>query len=453
MTDLLEREGINELNPMQKDALAAGIDRGKNVVIAAPTASGKTLCAEFAIINKAKSGMCVYIVPLRALAEDKFESFKKIFHDLKVGVATGDYDSGATEFGKYDLVVVTPEKMDSVLRHSPAWLNKISLVVADEIHLINDVERGPNLEVVLARLKQMLPQAQIVALSATIKNCDEIAGWLDATLVKSDYRPVKLNQGVYYDGMVWTEGETIEAEGVEGCFEKMVKEGKQALVFVSTRKSAEAVAERLAELQRKNETLDRLANKMESGIEEHRTTQTKRLAKCLRKGIAFHHAGLTSRERKAIQKAFKERKLLKGIVCTTTLAMGIDYPASVVIVRDLRRFDGFGSDYLPVLEVQQMIGRAGRPRYDKEGFAVLMCKNADEAAYLAERYYKGESEPIYSKLGVEPVLRFHLLAAIASGYTTTYEALERFVSSTFFAFQYGNTAELFAMIEKDIGRA
>lgn len=444
MIDLLQREGINELNPMQKDAFNAGITKGKNIVIAAPTASGKTLCAEMAIAEKAKIGMCIYIVPLRALAEDKYSSFKNIFYDLKVGLATGDYDSNARELEKYDLLVVTPEKMDSILRHAPEWLKKISLVVADEVHLIDDVERGPNMEIVLSRLKYLLPSAQIIALSATIKNCDEIAAWLDATLIKSDYRPVKLNKGVFYDNIIWLEEKTEEAEDVESCFEKLVKNGKQGIIFVSTRRSAEAVAEKLAEAQ-KDVVMPKLAKKMNSSSEI--TSQTKRLAKCIKKGIAFHHAGLTSKERKVVQKGFKEKKLIKGIVCTTTLAMGIDYPASVVIVRDLKRYDGMGMDYLPILEVQQMIGRAGRPRYDKEGTAVLICKNSEEARLVSDIYFNGESEPIYSKMGVEPVLRFHILASIASGYTNTYESLEKFISSTFYAFQYGDLQEILGKVE------
>ena len=177
---IFREQGISDLYPPQAEALPSALS-GKNVVLSVPTASGKSLVAYLTILDAAIRGKkSMYIVPLRALASEKWEDlqpFKKL--GIKVGISTGDLDSKGSHLARNDIVVCTSEKADSLLRHGAGWLNEVEVVVADEIHLINDSSRGPTLEVVLSKLRMMNPEIQVIALSATIQNAEEIAEWLD----------------------------------------------------------------------------------------------------------------------------------------------------------------------------------------------------------------------------------------------------------------------------------
>ncbi|MBI5061438.1 MAG: restriction endonuclease subunit R, partial [Candidatus Aenigmarchaeota archaeon] len=168
-------------------------------------------------------------------------------------------------------------------------------------------------------------------------------------------------------------------------------------------------------------------------------------------GAAFHHAGLANPQRKLVEGAFKQG-LVKILTATPTLAAGINIPAYRVIVRDLKRFQQFkGMDYLPNMEIEQMTGRAGRPQFEKEGEGILIAKTQVEAAYAWENYIKGKPEKIYSKVGVEPVLRMHSLALISSATCHTTQELFDFYSKTFYAKQYQDFGELKKKIEKMLG--
>ncbi len=188
---VLEGLGIVELFPPQEDTIRAGALEGRNIVLASPTASGKTLIAELCALKHVldNHGKVIYLSPLRALASEKFEDFRKYTvirkadgRRVNVGISTGDFDSADNWLERYDIIITTNEKADSLLRHRAKWMDEISLVVADEIHLLNEADRGPTLEIVLARLLQVNPRIQVLALSATINNVDEIAGWLNAQI-------------------------------------------------------------------------------------------------------------------------------------------------------------------------------------------------------------------------------------------------------------------------------
>ena len=199
------KSGIKEFRPAQQKAIDAGLLQGKNLLICTPTASGKTLIAEMAAgkaILEGK-GKAVYIVPLVALASEKAKDFKKKYESLfKVALSVGDFDSSDPHLMDYDLIMCTAEKLDSLIRHHAPWLRFVSVVIVDEVHLLNDVSRGPTLEVLLTLLKKILPSVQVIALSATIGNPEELAAWLQATLVKDDWRPVPLHKGVYLDNTI-----------------------------------------------------------------------------------------------------------------------------------------------------------------------------------------------------------------------------------------------------------
>jgi helicase len=185
------------LTPIQDKAVEAGLLQEKSLLICAPTASGKTLVATMAIANTFSKGKAIYLVPLKALANEKFNEYKDWLKDTdyKVVQSTGDVDSESSYLANYDLLILTTEKLDSLLRHRISWINEIKTVIVDEIHLLNDPSRGPTLEIILTLLKTLI-QPQIVGLSATIGNPEELAKWLEADLVQDSWRPVELKQGI-----------------------------------------------------------------------------------------------------------------------------------------------------------------------------------------------------------------------------------------------------------------
>ncbi|TMI34422.1 DEAD/DEAH box helicase, partial [Candidatus Bathyarchaeota archaeon] len=253
VVQLLEGEGLDQLYPPQEDAIAAGVLDGKNLVLASPTASGKTLVAEVCILKQVleKNGKAIYLAPLRALASEKFKEFQKYSsikkpsgEHLRVGISTGDYDSSDPWLGRYDIIISTNEKADSLLRHRAPWMNELSLVVADEIHLLTEHERGPTLEVVLTRLTEINPNIQVLALSATVRNAEEVGEWLRAGSVTTEWRPVPLKEGIYHEGQLqFKDGSSrIIPSGTKAPVLDIALDvlaaGGQALIFTETRRSA-----------------------------------------------------------------------------------------------------------------------------------------------------------------------------------------------------------------------
>ena len=453
----LEKEGIKKFYPPQEKALKKGLLEGKNLVLAVPTAAGKTLVATLAMIKSLEKGKkAIYVVPLISLANEKYEYYTKFFKERKVAISVGDFDSADPWLERYDVIVVTVEKLDSLIRHGAPWLCQTGLVVFDEVHLLNDPSRGPTLEILITKMRTMLKRAQFLFLSATIKNAEELAEWLDAILIKSDFRPTKLYEGIAYDSKIWLPemGEIKLREDLsleEAIAFEILKRRKQAIFFVATRRNAESLALKLASLTRKHlgrnerELLKKLGDEIENVLEIP-TSQCKKEGRCVRGGVAFHHAGLLGAQKRMIEKAFK-RGWLKFIVATPTLAYGVNLPAFAVIIRDARRYyPGIGSKYIPVLEYMQMVGRAGRPAYDEYGISMLTAKTEDEARVLFDRFIMGEMEEISSKLAIEPVLRMHVLALIATNFCNSERSIFSFFSKTFFAHQWGDIS----MIEEKV---
>jgi len=196
--EILKKEGIFDLRPSQEKAIQAGLLDGKSVLVCTPTASGKTMIAEMAAMKAVEEGFkAVYIVPLVALASEKAKEFKRKYEGAaKVALSIGDFDSADSDLIDYDIILCTSEKLDSLMRHHAPWIARVKVVIVDEIHLLNDPYRGPTLEIVLTMLKQIIPKAQIVGLSATIGNPQELADWLNAKLVIDNWRPVPLKKGI-----------------------------------------------------------------------------------------------------------------------------------------------------------------------------------------------------------------------------------------------------------------
>lgn len=203
--EALQKENIAELRPAQEKAVNAGLLEGKNLLICTPTASGKTLIAELSttktILEHKKKA--AYIVPLVALANEKAKEFKRKYSQLfKIALSTGDMDNSEQRLANFDFIICTAEKLDSITRHKTSWLSDIGVIIIDEIHLLNDVSRGPTLEILITLLRQIVPKAQIIGLSATIGNPQELSEWLNAELVLDNWRPVPLYKGVYYNGKI-----------------------------------------------------------------------------------------------------------------------------------------------------------------------------------------------------------------------------------------------------------
>jgi helicase len=448
----LQKRGITKLFEPQEEAMRTGVLQGDNLVLAVPTSSGKTLVAELSIMKTILDGRgrALYLVPLKSLAREKYEDFKE-YEELGITVAmsVGDYDSPGTKLRDADIVILTTERADSLIRHKTEWIGEVGIVIADEIHLINDASRGPTLEMVLAKLLQTLDSVQIVALSATISNADQIADWLGAKLVKSEWRPVPLNEGVYLSGEItFADGKKRRVplkrrEELVNVICDTLDEDGQVLVFVSSRRSTVAAAKRLVPHLRpylsddNASQLIRIAKRISSGPSKPEASKT--LARLISNGAAFHHAGLQNTERALVEDAFKDN-LLKVIVATPTLAAGVNLPARRVVIRDYRRYErGLGSYPIPVLEYKQMAGRAGRPKYDTYGEALLLARSESEKDDLFDNYTLSEPEEIQSKLASPTAVRFHLLASIASNMTRNRKEIDELMSTTFFACQFETT--------------
>jgi len=428
--DFLLSEGFSKLYPPQADCIDAGLLDGKSILVSAPTASGKTLTAILAMISylSKNTGKVVYLSPLRALASEKFTEFKKLEKidlgkKIKVGISTGDFENIEKNLEKNNVLVLTNEKMDSIIRHGAEWIDDIGLVIADEIHLIGDESRGPTLEMILTKLKLLESKPQILGLSATITNSDELANWLDCILVKNDWRPVPLSEGVYdAGGVIMNDGKKFDVEpSIRGISIDLgvqsVKDGGQSLVFAETRTRSKALATKAADVisqfleKNESEELEKISKKILSNNEH--TELVKTLATLIKKGVAFHHAGLNQNCRQTIETEFR-KGTIKLLSSTPTLAAGVNLPARRVVISNINRYNAKVGANRPIsiLEYKQLCGRAGRPQYDDYGESIIVGNgNSDD---LMEYYIHGEPEPILSKITDDKSLRTHVLSVIVT---------------------------------------
>ncbi|MEK0345910.1 MAG: DEAD/DEAH box helicase, partial [Nitrosopumilus sp.] len=428
--EFLKSQGFEKLYPPQADSVKSGLLDGKSILVSSPTASGKTLIAMLAMISylSKNDGKVIYLSPLRALATEKFSEFKKLEKialgkKIKVRISTGDYENIEKNLENSNVLILTNEKMDSIIRHGTEWVEEIGLVITDEVHLIGDENRGPTLEMVLTQLKLLDTKPQIIALSATITNSDEIADWLDCKLVKNNWRPVPLTEGVCDAGEVtMSDGKTFSVErsicgtpidlGIQS-----VKEGGQSLVFAETRNRSKSLATKAADaisqiLEKKDlKQLEKTSKKILS--ENEHTELIKTLAFLVKKGVAFHHAGLNQNCRETIETEFR-KGTIKLLSSTPTLAAGVNLPARRVIISNINRYNAKVGANRPIsiLEYKQLCGRAGRPQYDDYGEAIIVGNGNTQD--LIDYYINGEPEPIISKITDDKSLRTHILSVIVT---------------------------------------
>jgi helicase len=390
-----------ELNPAQKEVMDRGfLSSGFNCVLQMPTGSGKTWLAEQAIFSTLHSGRrAIYLTPLRALANELLERWQTTFCGFEVGVFTGEYGQRhayPVPFEKARLLIMTPERLDACTRHWRshwAWLPEVDLLVVDELHLLGDRGRGARLEGALLRVRRLNPFLQILGLSATLGNRVQLADWLHGVDFVSEWRPIPITwRCVRYQRA--TDKPRILHEVVCGC----LSSGGQSLVFVQSRRRAETLAREL----------------MESGV-----------------AAGHHHAGLDSDHRRRIEGEYRAG-VLRVLVSTGTLEMGLNLPARQVVLYDLQSFDGTDFVPLPTNTVWQRAGRAGRRGLDATGEVVLVAPSWDRTA---DRYAQGQFEPIISGLSDEQALAEQVLAEVSSGLARTQGQLDRVLQMSLAAHQ------------------
>jgi len=445
-------KGYRELYPPQEEAVKRGLlDTNKNMVVATPTASGKTFIAVLAMVKNLleKRGKVIYLVPLRALAREKYKEFKELL-DIDIGgrrpiitVSTGDYDTPGRELARADVIIATNERMDSLLRHRPSWMGSISLVVADEAHIIGVEDRGPVLEGLLTRLILEFPNTRILLLSATIKNKEDFSRWLNAEIVSSEWRPVPLREGVLCNHVIvysdYSERtiKKITGDPILDTAVSCIKRGGQVLVFTQTRREAVGKAKKYSEFIKSwggllsSDTIQHLKDVSEEILTSTEPTELSEvLSNVVRFGVAFHHAGLHPRHREIIEREFLAGNI-KILTATPTLAAGVNLPSRHVIITytSRRRLGGYHEN-ITVFEYKQMAGRAGRPQYDPYGEALLYTRHENLIDILIEDYIRSDIEPIESQLLKGENLDMALLGLVSSYRVLRSESVASFINNT-----------------------
>ena len=411
------------LNSLQLRAVNEhGVLNGKSLLVVAPTSSGKTLIGELAAIQAVTAGKkAAFLLPYRALVNEKFEDFRQRYGPIGLRVArcSGDATDGIGPVlgGRYDLGFFTFEMFLNLALGSPRLLNQLGLVVLDEGQFITDPRRGITVELILAlllRARQQGIQPQLVVLSAVLGNLNSFDRWLDLSLLRSDERPVPLIEGVLdrggtfqlvdEDGATKTEallpGHRIVQRGrrpssqdvIVPLAKQLVAKDEKLLIFRNTRGPAQGCARYLSkELGRGPATrvLDALPTQDLTGTSQD-------LRECLLGGTAFHNTNLLRAEREAIEKAYRNPDGgIHVLAATTTLAAGINTPASTVVLAE-NQFLGEDGRPFTIAEYKNMAGRAGRLGYNETGKAIILADTPIERAQLFRKYVLGTPEEVTS---------------------------------------------------------
>jgi len=463
LDELLRLLRYDSLYPPQEIALSKGVMNGNSILVTTPTSSGKTLIGLMGMINILnKRKKVVYLTPLKALATEKFNEFNIIknlsyYNDrkIKIAISTGDYDSSGSELIDKDIIILTNEKMDSILRHDSNWINNVGLFIIDEIHLLTERERGPTLEIILTKIKLMPQKPQIIGISATVSNSDEVAEWLTCESIQSNWRPTELIEGVYnYGKVTMNNGTSYDIDNIgildnstnaitSLAMDSITNGGGQSLVFAETRKRTVSLAKKTSEIVSKflDKPSKQLAQK--TGVEilkEGDDTELNRtLSSTVANGVGFHHAGLGAKSRQIVEKAFRNG-IVKILFATPTLAAGVNLPARRVIITSIFRYDyEFGGNVpMSVLQYKQICGRAGRPAYDKYGEAIIIADSRTNPEDLYNHFVLGVPEPIVSQLMDERALRVHVLGILASKPKMLKSELLHFFEQTFLSKYQGS---------------
>lgn len=432
---------IKEFNPAQKAVIESGyLEDKSNYIISIPTASGKTVLGILpALKTILNGGKAVYAAPLLSIQNEKVKEFKAFEEH---GIKVGKHPSNS------DLSVMVFESFDALTRFSWNVLREVDTLIIDEFHMIGEYSRGPTLESAITRAKIINPSLRIIALSATLKNIDEIEQWLDGKTVEHNYRPVPLNKEVLDAEMFNTKNKN---DVIVKIVEKAIEDNSQALSFVSTRRFTESLAIYVAKKIDKKTTKEQkqkfkqVADKLLEVPKKKGslpTTTCLKLAEAAEKGVVFHHAGLFNEQKEIIEDEFRKGNILM-ITATPSLMYGVNLPSKYVVIRDHTRWTSNGPASIPVFDYEQMSGRAGRPQYDDVGYSYLVAKTMDEAFDLEARYVNGEIELTNSKLiDNKDAIYKQIIAQIASSLSKNLDDLNDFFGKTLYGFQMKNNPSM-----------
>ncbi|KAK7467467.1 ATP-dependent DNA helicase MER3 [Stygiomarasmius scandens] len=396
-------------NAVQSSCLDSILHSRENMVVSAPTGSGKTVLFELAIIKMltearetGQSLKCVYMAPTKALCSEKYKDWSAKFGPLGIKCCELTGDTVHVGFGKgawgdaknATIIVTTSEKWDSLTRNwrnNGQMLSQIQLFLVDEVHILNE-SRGSTLEVVVSRMKLRGSSVRFMLVSATVPNIQDLAVWIgkndgldsEAKIFEfgEDFRPCKLTRHVVGVPRSKNQNDFVFQRILDGKLFKVIQTysvGKPILVFVSTRKGVFTTAEHLCKDYAEAEKMKQ-ALPWTKPAKVDRIFHEKRLADFANVGIGVHHAGLTLDDRRTIEELYLNR-ILRIVVATTTLAVGVNLPAHTVIIRGVHAFQNNAVVEYSDLDVMQMMGRAGRPQFDKDGIAVILCESDLEAKY------------------------------------------------------------------------
>lgn len=411
------------LNALQLKAVNEfGVLAGNSVLVVAPTSSGKTMVGEVAAIQAVTSGKkAAFLLPYRALVNEKFEEFTERYAaaGLRVVRCSGDATDGIGPVlaGRYDLGFFTYETFLNLALRSPRLLTQLGLVVVDEGQFITDPQRGITVELIfsqLLRARQRGIEPQLVILSAVIGNLNSFDRWLGVPLLLSRQRPVPLIEGVldrrgtfqYVDADGTTKTDALlpshrivqrrdkpsSQDVIVPLAQQLVGQGEKLLVFRNMRGPAQGCAKYLAKelgLPPATAILDALPTQDLTGASQD-------LRECLAGGTAFHNTNLLRAEREAVEKGYRSGTGgIHALVATTTLAAGINTPASTVVLAE-NQFVGEDGRQFTVAEYKNMAGRAGRLGFNEIGKAIILADTPMERAQLFQRYVLGVPEDVKS---------------------------------------------------------
>ena len=445
-------------NRMQSESFPYLYQSDSSVVISAPTASGKTALMELGILRNLETakGQVLYLAPLKALCQERRLDWARRLGriGLKCVEVTGDSEEAdLCSFRKADVVLATPEKWDSVTRKG---FTQISLLLIDEVHTLEQDTRGATLEAVVSRMKLLLGKQdrplRIIAISATIPNINDIAAWLDTQVIlnfDSSYRPVPLTTKVlgYQKAQNQFKFEQALNFKLLGVIQRY-SEQKATLVFCQTQKGTINAAKRL--VLDAGQTLISSPDQFGRLMSAAGKLKDKQLAEVLPAAVGFHNAGLSPEDRTQIEALFLGGDLM--VLCTTsTLAVGVNLPCHLVVVKSTMAYRGSTEGYTEYssLEVLQMIGRAGRPQFDQSGVAVIMTEIDRIRQYESLMLAQEVIESALAKSMIE-----HLNAEIALGSVTTDSDALAWLKSTFFYIRAKSRPEYYQLsreVDRDLG--
>jgi len=444
--------GHERLLPIQQIAVQRyNLFGGESLLVSAPTSSGKTFIGEMATGNVITGGSkAFYLVPLKALATEKFETFRERYAPLgsRVVISTRDYREydTAIENHQFEIAVVVYEKMQQILTRKPGVLQGMGLIVADEIQMLADRERGADLEVLLTRLKTAPVRFQLVGLSAVLRDNDILSRWLGARFLEHYERPVELRRGIVFQGEFEYQTyntHTVGTETLPGVHEgpawkiimstavQLAERGEQSLIFLSDKDSTR----RMATLATEEFHGRPAANAIEQLMSLEETRSRQMLVECLQSGMAFHNADMSIEERTVVERYFREGDV--RIICATpTLAVGVNLPARNVFLEpmlwDSNKAGGqLHKRYLTKAEYDNMGGRAGRLSLEDEfGRSVLVATTPLERMVLRKRYFESELEPIAPQLsGID--LDTHVMNLVAAEAAFSRDEIAKFLAQTY----------------------